>query len=520
MTGLPISPLLLVPLLAIVAILAALLLTGKVPLSYNVRNLLVRWRMTLLTALAFTLVIALLTVMQAFINGMFKLTQESGHPENVVVLSDGANDESWSTLNFTDSTDIDFEPGVKVGANSRPLCSREVFIMASMPLPPKEGITTARVLKGKVNKVALRQNRLVVTDEKNDDLGFQLAEDAKIIANDIEGRLANLRPEDLVWIAYEERGSERFALEIHGSSRRRFVQIRGVDDPLIAAEVHQLELLPGGKWFGEAGVEKLPAETDARPHETAVQVVLGEAAAQAIGPVLNKERVDVGDVFELGPKKCKVVGILKSTGTIFGSEVWAKRSYIGELYGKPATISSVTIRSTSADAATQLAANLKNYAKAKLNALTEPDYYSQQRAFLFILLGAIIFLTLFMAMGGIFGVMNTMFAAISQRTKDIAVLRILGYARWQILASFLLESLLIALAGGLLGCALGSLFNGRTATGIVGAVGSFGKSVQVSLVVDANTLALGVLLTLFMGLLGGLLPSLWAMRLKPLESMR
>ena len=62
-----------------------------------------------------------------------------------------------------------------------------------------------------------------------------------------------------------------------------------------------------------------------------------------------------------------------------------------------------------------------------------------------------------MAIGGVFGVMNTMFAAISQRTKDIGVLRILGFARWQILVSFFLESLLLALIGGLLGCALGSL---------------------------------------------------------------
>ncbi len=62
-----------------------------------------------------------------------------------------------------------------------------------------------------------------------------------------------------------------------------------------------------------------------------------------------------------------------------------------------------------------------------------------------------------MAIGGIFGVMNTMFAAIAQRTRDIGVLRILGFARWQILVSFFLESLLLALIGGLLGCAIGSI---------------------------------------------------------------
>jgi ABC-type antimicrobial peptide transport system permease subunit len=293
-----------------------------------------------------------------------------------------------------------------------------------------------------------------------------------------------------------------------------------VEDPLIAAEVHGLELLPGGKWFGEGGVEQLPAAPGKEP-ETAVQAVLGEGTAKALGPDLGKkDGLEVGDVFELGPKKWKVVGILKASGTIFGSEVWAKRSYVGDLYGKPSTISSITIRTESAEAAQKLTESLKDYKKAKLNPQTEIDYYSQQRTFLLIIRTAIIVLVVFMAAGGIFGVMNTMFAAISQRTKDIGVLRIVGYARWQVLVSFLLESLLIALVGGLLGCALGLLCNGLTATSVVAGTQGFGKTVVLKLAVTPDTIAIGVFLTLIMGLLGGLLPALAAMRLRPLESLR
>ena len=86
--------------------------------------------------------------------------------------------------------------------------------------------------------------------------------------------------------------------------------------------------------------------------------------------------------------------------------------------------------------------------------LREAEHDQQQ--FLY----AIVIVAVIMAVGGVFGVMNTMFAAISQRTKDIGVLRIIGFARWQILMSFFLESLVLALIGGLLGCALGSLANG------------------------------------------------------------
>jgi ABC-type antimicrobial peptide transport system permease subunit len=106
------------------------------------------------------------------------------------------------------------------------------------------------------------------------------------------------------------------------------------------------------------------------------------------------------------------------------------------------------------------------------------------------------------------------------RSTDIGVLRILGFARWQVLVSFLLESLLIAMLGGLVGCVLGYLANGVTTASVVATSGGAAKRVSFQMVVDGNTLAAAVLFTLVMGLLGGLLPALSAMRQKPLESLR
>ena len=109
----------------------------------------------------------------------------------------------------------------------------------------------------------------------------------------------------------------------------------------------------------------------------------------------------------------------------------------------------------------------KDYQQASVQAEVETEYYESlsntNQQFLY----AIAFVTVVMSVGGVFGVMNTMFAAISQRTRDIGVLRLLGYRRRQILISFLLESMLIALIGGALGCALGSLADGLSATSIV-----------------------------------------------------
>jgi ABC-type antimicrobial peptide transport system permease subunit len=126
----------------------------------------------------------------------------------------------------------------------------------------------------------------------------------------------------------------------------------------------------------------------------------------------------------------------------------------------------------------------------------------------------------FMAVGGALSVMNTLFAAVHQRAPEIAVLRVLGYTRGQILVSFLLESLAIALVGGLVGCALGFSAHGWTAATTVSGDQGVGKEVLLQLVVDGSTLAVGLWFTLVMGILGGLLPALAAMRVRPLQALQ
>ena len=438
-------------LLLTAAILLLLWAVGKVPLRYNLRNLTIRWKTTVMTALAFTAVIALLTVMMAFVNGMRQLTEDTGQPGNVIVLSDGATDEIISNLTIGDLSEIENLPEV-VRADGRPMTSRETLFVASQPIPDS----------------------------------------------------ANGRP------------------------KRRYLQVRGIDEPHLAAEVHGLELLPGGHWFSEAGIEEA---REARDGSSAplVQAVLGEGIAYELGrdrtpeqlkTAKNSQRLDVGDTFVLRDRIWLVVGILKSTGTTFNSEIWSKRSLVASLFGKN-TYTTLVLKTHDEQSAARLKEYLaKEYKKAAVNAQVETEYYkslsetSAQFAF------AIGFIAVVMSVGGIFGVMNTMFAAVSQRIGDIGVLRLLGYARWQILVSFLLESLAIALVGGLLGCLLGSLTDGWTATSIVGGHGGGGKSVVLQLVIDADIIASGILLTLVMGLLGGLLPALAAMRLKPLEALR
>jgi ABC-type antimicrobial peptide transport system permease subunit len=300
--------------------------------------------------------------------------------------------------------------------------------------------------------------------------------------------------------------------------RRRFVQLRGVVEPDISGLVHEMELEAGGDWFGSSGVQTLEGDAGA---QEAIQTVVGQGVAGVLGKDQGKERLQVGDVFELGDRKWVVTGIMQSAGSTFDSEIWAKQELIGPMFRKE-KYTSIVLRTANAASARILSDHLtSNFKEAAVQAKPETEYYAKLTETNQQFLAAIIFVAAIMAIGGVFGVMNTMFAAISQRTKDIGVLRLLGFSRGQILVSFLLETLGIALAGGLLGCAIGLLANGYGATSIVSSgMGGSPKSVALELIVDADTLAMGLVFTLVMGGLGGLLPALTAMRLRPLESLR
>jgi ABC-type antimicrobial peptide transport system permease subunit len=158
--------------------------------------------------------------------------------------------------------------------------------------------------------------------------------------------------------------------------------------------------------------------------------------------------------------------------------------------------------------------------QVRINPMTERKYYEEMSKMNATFKGAAWFIAVILAIGGMFGLMNTMFAAVSQRIKDIGVLRIVGYSRPQILVSFLLEALLLAALGGGLGLLAGYLIHGFELTAFVAGNNGGGKTVVFSMLVSSSVVVAAVVYTLVMGLLGGVLPSLAAMRLRPLDAVR
>jgi len=316
-------------LLLILALQAAGVLK-RVPFTYNLRNLVVRWRITLLTALAFTLVVGLMTVMLAFVNGMYKLTASSGVPNNVIVMADGATDELFSNLGYGDVKEIELWPQVLRDDDGKPLASWEVYVVVNQP-------------------ILMRRCPKCGTMVPVDRFGEKLLE-------------------------HGDPTCEGSGTIVKGTRGRRFLQVRGVEDPKKSGMVHNLALFEGGEWFSASGLQPVPGSTSS---EQAIQAVIGEGLARELGKDLGKARLDIGDFFDLGPRKWVVVGIMKSAGSTFDSEVWAKFTHVSEQFGKSAYTTCV-LRTADAEAAAEMAKDLSaNYKKPAVSATPEPEYYAK-----------------------------------------------------------------------------------------------------------------------------------------------
>jgi ABC-type lipoprotein release transport system permease subunit len=430
---------------SVVSIAITFLPIAKVPFRYNLRNLQARWKTSLVTGVAFTAVVGLLTVTLAFVKGMERLTEGTGQPGNILVLSEGAIDEAFSSL------------------------------------PPTISIFQ---LPGDVQKIVRR--------DPSGDRNFTLWAVREVYA------LCNqeLPPSNT------------------GEERERLLQMRGVDDPILAAKVHGIDL-DHGRWFSPSGLDKETGE---------YEVVLGFGMAKLFGEDKGGGPVGPGEAITLGPSKWRVVGVMKASNSVFASEVWAKDEFVARHFSNlkdgAMTYNSMVVRMQDPALVGQASKEIKKTrTEQTFEAIPETEYYAKRSQTTEQFLDAIKVVAGIMALGGILGLMNTMFAAISQRSKDIGVLRLLGFSRWQVLRSFLLESVVIAFLGGLLGCGLGLLADGRTATSLLTASGSE-RIVVLKLVVDGSTLGVSLLFTLAIGSVGGMIPSLVAMRLRPLESLR
>ena len=226
--------------------------------------------------------------------------------------------------------------------------------------------------------------------------------------------------------------------------------------------------------------------------------------------------MDVGKTVKLGNHEWTVVGVFAS-GDAHDSELWTDIETLSSAYNRRA-YQSVTVGVQGKQGFKQLTEALANDPRLKLDALTTRDYYSKQSAGLAKLikiLGMVI--GSIMAIGAVFGALNTMYAAVAGRAREIATMRAIGFRGTPVVMAVMLETMLLALLGGLLGGLLAwAIFNGYS----VATLGSNFSQVVFQFKVSPQLLWTGLKWALGIGLIGGLFPALRAARLPVTVALR
>lgn len=217
----------------------------------------------------------------------------------------------------------------------------------------------------------------------------------------------------------------------------------------------------------------------------------------------------LGNTVNFGGGRWQVVGIFDSGGSAFDSEVWCDGRVLAGAYKRPSNVfQSATVHLTSADAFEQFKDAITSDPRLNLEVKREVDYYAEQSGrttHLITILGGLV--AAVMAVGAIFGALNTMYSAVAERGREIATIRALGFGGASIVFSFLIEALLISFVGGAVGCIVVLPLNGLT----TGAMNwqTF-THLAFAFRITPSLLVAGVLFALMMGFVGGLPPAIRA----------
>src|ERR1700677_4840661 len=226
---------------------------------------------------------------------------------------------------------------------------------------------------------------------------------------------------------------------------------------------------------------------------------------------------NIGDTMEFGKGSWKVVGVFDAGGSAYESEIWCDVNQMSADFDRQGGFSSAYLRATDAIAADALKNRVSDDQRLKLEGVLETDYYAKQTSSGAPIKYIGIVVAIIMAIGSSFAALNTMYAAVAYRGREIATLRVLGFSRPSILTSFVLESLLLALLGAAAGILLMLPFNGME-TGTSNAV-TFSE-VVFALRITPEVAGAAIVFALIMGLVGGFAPAWHAARQNILSALR
>jgi putative ABC transport system permease protein len=242
------------------------------------------------------------------------------------------------------------------------------------------------------------------------------------------------------------------------------------------------------------------------------ELIVGRGAAKQFAGL------EPGKPVRLGSQTWTVAGVFAS-GDALESEIWADAAVVADTYRRGSTRASVTVRLADPKAFDQFKAALEANPQLKVDVATTLDYFSKQSEGMTKVIRIIgITVGTIMAIGAMFGALNTMFAAVATRAREIATLRAIGFAGLPVVVAVMLETMLLALVGGVIGGVVAwLLFNGYGASTM--AAGTVGQ-LSFQLHVTPELLWTGLKWALAIGFIGGLFPAVRAARMPVTAALR
>ncbi|MGA2693256.1 MAG: FtsX-like permease family protein [Opitutaceae bacterium] len=288
--------------------------------------------------------------------------------------------------------------------------------------------------------------------------------------------------------------------------------------PLASAELFVIINLPKISTGSDVNVPLRGVERPAVLVRDGLKIVAGrmfewgkDEVIVGLGAAREFSGLQVGDRLKVGSSYWPVVGIFSAGGGAADSEIWSDAAVLQAAYRRGDSFQSVFVKLTSPDAFNKFKDALTTDPRLNAEVFRQTDYYAEQSTSVTKLITTLGYLIAsLMAVGAVFGALNTMYSSVSARTREIATLRALGFGSSAVIVSVMLESTALALFGGALGAGLSYLaFNGfHTATMNWQ---SFSQ-ITFSLAVTPQLLIQGVVLATIIGIIGGLLPAIRAAR--------
>jgi putative ABC transport system permease protein len=301
---------------------------------------------------------------------------------------------------------------------------------------------------------------------------------------------------------------------------------RGPNGPLVSAEVVVMAALPLQKTGTDANVQLRGVSTRALEVHQQVRIAAGRFFQPGLYELVvgrnahqSYRGLALGDRVVLGGSAFTVVGHFDAGGSSLDSEVWGDADVLIPTYQRPRGIyQSVVARLTSPDILQPMKDRLGADPRFTVQMERETEYWARaSRMLTSLILGLGSLVAAVMGLGAVFGALNTMYSAVSERSREIATIRALGFGAAPIVFSFVLEALLIALAGGVLGCLAVLPVNGLTTSTL-----NFQTFSHMSFAfqVTPALLGVGLVFAALMGLAGGVPPAIRAARLPVTVALR